>query len=111
MFAAGYVQMVAWEAVFLVLALAVPAMWAWYLHGRTLAATTEAEQRRVLGLGLVVSAGVGAAILVLGVVAFVLTGYNWLVFAVVWSVGLLHLGLLTWGYLRAHRRTRSPASS
>lgn len=111
MFAVGYVQMVVWAAVFLVLALAGPAVWAWYLHGRLLAAKTEAAQRRLLRLGLVMSAGVGVAILVMGVVAFVLMGYNWLVFAVVWSVGLWHFGLLTTGYLRAHRRTRRPASS
>lgn len=100
--------MVAWAAVFLVLALAVPAVWAWYLHGRLLTATTEAEQWRVAVLALAVSAGVGVVILVLGVVAFILTGYNWLVFALVWSVGLLHLGLLTWTYLRAHRHARRP---
>lgn len=102
--------MMAWVAVLLVLALAVPAVWAWYLHGRLLAATTEAQQWRVAGLALIVSAGVGVAILVMGVVAFVLTGYNWLVLAMVWLVGLLHLGLLTWTYLRA-RRARGPASS
>jgi len=41
-----------------------------------------------------VSAGVGVAVLVMGVIAFALSGHNWLVLALVWSFGLLHLGLL-----------------
>ena len=93
-----------WAALLLVAALAVPGVWAWYISGRQLAATTEAEQWRVLRLGVVVSAGVGVAILVLGVAGFVLTGYNWLVLALVWSVGLLHLGLLARTFRRAQRR-------
>ena len=69
---------------------------------RQLAATTAAQQRRVLHLAVAVSAGVGVVILVLGVVAFVLTGYNWMVLALLWSFGLLHLGLLA----RMLRRTQ-----
>ena len=94
-----------WAVLLLGAALAVPGVWAWYISGRQLAATTEAEQRRVLRLGVVVSAGVGVAILVLGVAGFVLTGYDWLVLALVWSVGLLHLGLLAWAFRRTRRRT------
>lgn len=94
-----------WAALLLVAALVVPAVWAWYISGRQLAAATEAEEWRVLRLGVVVSAGVGVAILVMGVVGFVLTGYDWVVPAVVWSVGLLHLGVLGWGFRRARRRT------
>ena len=86
----------------MVVALAVPGVWAWYMPGRQLAATTAAQQRRVLHLAVAVSAGVGVVILVLGVVAFVLTGYNWMVLALLWSFGLLHLGLLA----RMLRRTQ-----
>ena len=60
-----------------VVALAAPAVWAWYMSGRQLAATTKTEQPRVLGLGVVASAGVGVVILALGVAGFVLTGYDW----------------------------------
>jgi len=52
------------------------------------------------------SAGVGAAILVLGVVAFVLTGFNWAVLAVLWAFGLLHLGLLASRFRRLQQRHR-----
>lgn len=80
-----------------------PGVWAWYVSGRQLAARTEAEQWRVARLALGVSAGVGVVILVLGVVFFVLTGYDWLVLALSWSFGLLHLSLLTWVFRRAQR--------
>lgn len=83
-----------WAALLLAVGLAGPGVWAWYMSGRQLAATTAARQRRVHRLVVAVSAGVGVVILVLGVVAFVLTGYNWLVLALLWSFGLLHLGLL-----------------
>jgi hypothetical protein len=85
---------VIWAVLLLVVALAAPGVWAWYMSRRQLAATTAAQQRRVLHLAVAVSAGVGVVILVLGVVAFVLTGYNWMVLALLWSFGLLHLGLL-----------------
>jgi hypothetical protein len=85
---------VIWAVLLLVVALAAPGVWAWDMSKRQLAATTAAQQRRVLHLAVAVSAGVGVVILVLGVVAFVLTGYNWMVLALLWSFGLLHLGLL-----------------
>jgi hypothetical protein len=94
-----------WAALLLVVGLAIVAVWAWYISGRQLAATTKAGRWRVLRLGVAVSAGVGFAILALGVAGFVLTGYDWVVLAVIWSLGLLHLGLLTWGFRRARRRT------
>ncbi len=94
-----------WAALLLVVALVTAAGWAWCMSGRQLAATTEAEQWRVLRRGVVVSAGVGFAILALGVASFVLTRYDWVVLAVVWSIGLLHLGLLAWGFRRARQRT------
>jgi hypothetical protein len=94
-----------WAALLLVVALVTEAVWAWYMSSRQLAATTEAERWRVLRLAVVVSAGVGFVILALGVASFVLTGYDWVVLAVVWSVGLLHLGLLTWGLRRSRQRT------
>lgn len=90
-------------ALLLVVALAAPAVWAWYMSGRHVAATTEAGQWRVTRLALVESAGVGVAILAVGVVAFVLTGYDWLVLATIWSFGLMHLGLLGWMFRRVQR--------
>jgi hypothetical protein len=79
------------------------------MSGRHLAATPEAEQWRVARLAVVVSAGVGVAILAVGVVALVLTGYDWLVLVPIWSFGLMHLGLLGWMFRRVQRsrsRTR-----
>lgn len=83
-----------WVVLLLVLALATPGVWAWHVSRRQLAATTAAQQRRVLHLAVAVSAGAGVVILALGVVAFVLTGYDWMVLTLLWSFGLLHLGLL-----------------
>lgn len=94
-----------WAALMLVLALAVSGVCAWYVSGRQLAAKTETQQWRVLRLAALVSAGVGFLILALGVVAFVLTGYDWLALALVWSVGVLHLGLLAWTFRRAQKGT------
>jgi hypothetical protein len=94
---------VIWVAL-LVIALAAPAIWAWHMSGRHLAAATEAEQRRVLRRAVAVSAGVGVVILTLGAVGFVLTGHNWMVLVLVWSAGLLHLGLLGRVLRRAQRR-------
>jgi hypothetical protein len=48
---------VIWAALLLMVALAAPAIWAWYISGRQLAATTEPQQWRVLRLAAVVSAG------------------------------------------------------
>jgi hypothetical protein len=76
------------------------------MTGRQLAVTTEAEQWRVTRLAILVSAAVGVAILAAGVAAFVLTSYDWLVLALAWSFGFLHLGLLTWVRRRARPRTR-----
>ncbi len=95
-----------WAALTLAAGLVAAGVWGWYMSGRQLAARTTAQQWKVLRLGARVSAGVGAAILVMGVVAFVLTGYDWVVLAAVWSFGLLHLGLLAWGVRRAQRTGR-----
>lgn len=94
-----------WAALLLVAALAAAAVWTWYMSGRQLAARTEAEQWRVARLALAVSAGVGVMILVLGVVFFVLTGYDWVVLAIIWSFGLCHLGVLAWALRRVTRGT------
>jgi dipeptide/tripeptide permease len=96
---------VIWAALLFAVALAAPGVWAWYMSRRQLAATTAAQQRRVLRLAVAVSAGVGVVILVMGVVCFVLTGYNWLVLALLWSFGLLHLGLLARMLRRARHTT------
>jgi hypothetical protein len=48
---------------------------------------------------------VGAAILILGVVAFVATGYDWLMLAAIWAVGLLHTGLVVLALHRARKRS------
>lgn len=75
-----------WAALVLVAASAASAVYAWYISTRQLAATTEAGRWRVLRLGVVVSAGVGFAILALGVAGFVLTGYDWVVLAAALAV-------------------------
>ena len=94
-----------WAGLLLVVALAAPAVWAWYMSGRQLAARTVAENWRVARLALRVSAGVGALILALGVAGFVLNGYDWMVLTVVWAVGLFHLCLITWLWRTARRST------
>lgn len=89
-----------WAPLVLVVGLAVVDVWAWYMSGRQLAARTEPQQWRLAPLAVRVSAGVGVTILAVGVVAFVLTGYDWGVLALVWAFGLLHLGLLAWTFGR-----------
>jgi hypothetical protein len=64
-----------------------------------------AWQQRLLGQVVAVSAGIGIAILAAGMVAFVLTGYHWLVLALTWAFGLLHLGFLA-RTRRLERRTQ-----
>jgi hypothetical protein len=91
---------VIWAVPLVLVALAGPGTWAWYISGRQLAAKTQAQQWRMARLGVAVSAGVGVAIFVLGVVAFVLTDGNWLALVPLWSFGLLHLSLLA---LMVHR--------
>jgi hypothetical protein len=94
-----------WAALLLVIALAATGTWAWYISSRLFAATSEAQQWRAVGQAVCVSAGVGVAILTMGVVAFVATGYDWVVLALVWACGLLHLGLLTSAFRREKKRT------
>jgi hypothetical protein len=96
---------VIWAALMLMIALAAPGVWAWYFSRRQLAATEEAQQWHLLRLAAFVSAGVGVAILIIGAVVFVLTGYNWFVLALTWSFGLFHLGLLALTFRRAQKRT------
>jgi hypothetical protein len=55
--------------------------------------------------GARLSLGVGGAILILDVVAFVVTGYDWLVLVAIWTYGLLHAGLLVWVLHRARKRS------
>jgi len=95
---------VIWAALMLMIALAVPAASAWSFSRRELTATDDAQRRRLIRRAAFTSTGVGAAILALGVVAFVLTGYNWIVLAPIWSFGLLHLGLATRTFRRAQNR-------
>jgi hypothetical protein len=97
---------VIWAALMLMVALAVPAAWAWNFSRRMLATTDEAQRGRLIRRSAFMSAGVGAAILALGVVAFVLTGYNWLVLVPIWSFGLLHLGLVARTFRRAQNRNQ-----
>ena len=86
-------------------ALAMAGAWACYVTHRHLAAICDTQQRRLLLRAARLSLGVGGAILILGLVAFVVTGYDWLVLVAIWSVGLLHTGLL----VRALHRTRKGA--
>lgn len=100
-----------WAALLLVAALVIPAVWAWRMTSRFFAAKTEAERWRVVWLVLAFSAGVGFLILALGVVGFVLTGYDWVVLVLTWSVGFLHLGLLTWVFRRARQGSGRPGAA
>jgi hypothetical protein len=93
-----------WAALVLMIALVATGAWAWYGSRHLFAATSEAQQWRVLRRGAFLSAEVGVAILIMGVVAFVLTDYNWFVLAILWPLGSLHLGLLSLSFRRAQKR-------
>jgi hypothetical protein len=95
---------VIWAALMLMIALAVSAAGAWHFSRGVLAATEEAQRWRLIRRSACVSVGIGAAILALGVVAFVLTGYDWLVLVPIWSFGLLHTGLAARTFRRAQSR-------
>ncbi len=97
--------MVIWAALTLMVALAMAGAWACYFTRRHLAAISDGRQRRLLLRGARLSLGVGGAILILGVVAFVVTGYDWLVLVAIWTYGLLHAGLLVWVLHRARKRS------
>jgi nitric oxide reductase large subunit len=103
--------LVIWAAVVIVGALALPAAWAWYISGRQLAATTEPERLKLLRLAATVSTVVGVAILAVGALAFVRTGYDWVVLASTWCFGLFHLGLLGMMYRKVRRSRRAAPSS
>jgi hypothetical protein len=94
---------VIWAALVLVAAFALTGAAAWYFSGRQLAARTEPEQWRLLRLAVTVLAVVGVAILAVGVLAFVRTGYDWVVLVLSWCFGLFHLGLLAWMYRKVRR--------
>ena len=100
-----------WAALVLIIGLAAAGTWAWFFSRRQLAVTSQAGQWRLLREGAWASAGVSVAILILGVVAFAVTGHNWFVLAVIWSFGLLRIGLLVTALRRAQKRvgrTRLP---
>ena len=97
----------AWAALIPVIGLAAVGAWAWYFSHRLLTAA-EDQKRGVLRRGAAVSAGVHVAILLLGVVAFVVTGDNWLVLAAIWLFPLLYLALLTASLRRARQRPGQP---
>ena len=94
-----------WVALALIIAFAVSGAWACYVTRRLLAATSDAQQRRLLVRAAGLSLGVGGAILVIGLIAFVVTGYNWLVLAAIWPYGLRHTGLVAGSALWAQKRS------
>ena len=94
-----------WAALTLIVALAMAGAWACYFTRRHLAAISDAQQRRLLLRAARLSLGVGGAILILGVGAFVVTGYDWLVLVAIWPIGLLHTGLLVWALHRTRKRS------
>jgi hypothetical protein len=96
---------VIWAALTLIVTLAMAGAWACYFTRRHLAVIPDAQQRRLVLRGARLSLGVGGAILILGVVAFVVTGYDWLVLAAIWPYGLLQAGLLVWVLHRARKRS------
>jgi hypothetical protein len=97
-----------WVALLVAFTLAAPGAGAWYISGRQLAATTDTQQRRLIRLTATVSAGIGVAILIAGVVLFVVTGYDWRVLIVLWAFGLLHLGLLRSILRRVRQEAETP---
>ena len=97
----------AWAALILVIGLAAVGAWAWYFSHHLLVAT-EDQKRRVLRRGAAVSVGVHVTILLVGVVAFAVTGDNWLVLAAIWLLPLLYLALLTVALRRARPRPGQP---
>jgi Na+/melibiose symporter-like transporter len=70
-----------------------------------LAAISDDQQRRLALRGARLSLGVGGAILLLGLFAFMVTGYDWLVLVAIWAYGLLHAGLLVWALHRTRNRS------
>ncbi|MGH3224185.1 MAG: hypothetical protein ACRDPY_36805, partial [Streptosporangiaceae bacterium] len=72
---------------------------------RLLTATSDAQERRLLLRAVRISFGVGGAILLIGLFAFVVTGYNWIVLAAIWPYGLLHTGLAAGVLHRAQKRS------
>jgi hypothetical protein len=96
---------VIWAAVGLIVMSAATAAWAWYFSSRLLAATSETQRRRLLRRAAWGDAAITVAILIIGVVAFAVTGYNWLVLAATWSYPLLHIGLRVRTRRMAHKRT------
>jgi hypothetical protein len=96
---------VIWGAVLLMVILAWSGGVGWYASRRQAAATTEDQRRRFLRQAVAFSGAVGAAILIIGVVVFIVTGYNWLSLALVWAFGLLHLGLLAASVRRVRKLT------
>jgi len=105
------VPLVIWAVPVMIIGLAAAEAWAWSFSRRQLVVTRQDRQRRVLREGAWASAGVSVAILILGVVAFAVTGHNWFVLAVIWSFGLLRIGLLVTTLRKAQKRpgqTRLP---
>jgi hypothetical protein len=96
---------VIWAALTLIVAVTVAGAWACYLTRRHLAAISDDQQRRLAVRGARLSVGVGGAILLLGLFAFVVTGYDWLVLVAIWPYGLLHTGLLVWALHRTRKRS------
>ena len=87
-----------WAALVLAAGMAILAAAVLYLRPRLtrrlMLPRTEAQQRRRMRQAVAFSAGVGIAILAVGLVAFLITGYDWRILALTWAYGLFHLVLL-----------------
>jgi hypothetical protein len=94
-----------WAALVIMFALAAQGAGLWY-SSRLYLAGDQARQWQLFRLVTVASAGVGVAILVVGVIAFVRTGHNWFVLAAVWSYGLVYLVLLRLRFRRTQKIRR-----
>jgi Na+/melibiose symporter-like transporter len=96
---------VIWAALTLIVAVAIAGAWACYLTRRHLAAISDDQQRRLALRGARLSLAVGGAVLLLGLFAFVVTGYDWVALVAIWPYGLLHIGLLVWALHRTRKRS------
>jgi hypothetical protein len=105
---------VIWGALGLIVLLTTHAAGSWYLSRRILTAKDEVQLRRLTRQVASFSLAIGCLILVLGLAGVVVLKFTldgWLVLLLMWSFGLLHLGLLRSSLRRARRRAAARAAA
>jgi hypothetical protein len=103
-----------WGALGLIILLAAQAAGSWYFARRIFTAKDEVQRRRLTRQVASFSLAVGCLILVLGLAGLVVLKFTfdgWLVLLLMWSFGLLHLGLLRSSLRRARWRTAGRAAA